>query len=39
MSFWSRHKYPVREDFDSEADYEEAVKAYEYWEYFAIEEN
>lgn len=37
MSFWSKHKFPVREDYDTDEEYEEAVETYEYWEYWAIE--
>ena len=39
MSFWFQHRYPVRDDYDTEEEYEEAVRVYEYWEYFAVEEN
>ena len=37
MSFWTRFREPKRSDYDTEEEYQEALKAYEYAEYWAIE--
>lgn len=37
MSFWTRNKAPVREDYSSEEEYMEALAVYEDAEYWAIE--
>lgn len=39
MSFWTRFRPPVLDDYDSEEEYDEALRRYEYEEYFHIEEN
>ena len=39
MSFWSRFSRPVPEDYPSDEEYQEALEAYEYAEYWAIEKN
>lgn len=37
MSFWSRFREPQPCDYDTEEEYQEALEAYEYAEYWAIE--
>lgn len=37
MSFWTRFKRPEPQDYDSDEEYQEALEAYEYAEYWAIE--
>jgi len=37
MSFWSRFRRPDRSDYETEEEYEEAVKAYDDAEYWALE--
>lgn len=39
MSFWTRFKRPDPVDYDSDEEYQEALEAYEYAEFFAIENN
>lgn len=38
MSFWRKHRYPVREDYESEDEFKDAMSAYEDAEYWAIEQ-
>ena len=37
MSFWTRFSRPQPEDYSTEEEYQEALEAYEYAEYWAIE--
>jgi len=37
MSFWTNFRRPVPADYDSDEEYQEALAAYEYAEYFATE--
>ena len=39
MSFWTRFSRPRPEDYSSDEEYQEALEAYEYAEYFATENN
>lgn len=39
MSFWTRFSRPRPDQYDTEEEYQEALEAYEYAEYFAIENN